>query len=93
MNLCLFVAAAVQCVAAHKIQKKKNHNSWKPQKRTKYKNQLKIMKISSDIAKQEFSGSFEMINNDVEQEFSASNGTGKFNYLFFCYFNFLPIIF
>lgn len=26
---------------------------------------------------QEFSGSFEMINNDIEQDFSASNGTGN----------------
>lgn len=39
--------------------------------------------------KQEFSGSFEMINNEIEQEFSASNGTGKFTQLFFCYFRFL----
>jgi len=31
-------------------------------------------------ATQEFSGSFEMINNDIEQDFSASNGTGVVNY-------------
>lgn len=29
--------------------------------------------------KQEFSGSFEMINNDIEQDFSASNGSGNNN--------------
>lgn len=27
--------------------------------------------------KHEFSGSFEMINNDIEQDFSASNGSGN----------------
>ncbi|XP_055312984.1 clathrin light chain isoform X3 [Sitodiplosis mosellana] len=30
---------------------------------------------NSEPATQEFSGSFEMINNDIEQDFSASNGT------------------
>ncbi|XP_031630246.1 clathrin light chain isoform X3 [Contarinia nasturtii] len=30
---------------------------------------------NSEDGKQEFSGSFEMINNDIEQDFSASNGT------------------
>lgn len=35
--------------------------------------------------KQEFSGSFEMINDEIEQEFQASNanGAGKFIHLFF----------
>ncbi|XP_055312983.1 clathrin light chain isoform X2 [Sitodiplosis mosellana] len=35
---------------------------------------------NSEPATQEFSGSFEMINNDIEQDFSASNGTGVVNY-------------
>lgn len=41
------------------------------------------------IVKQEFSGSFEMINNDIEQDFSASNGSGNniFGFAFiFCFF-------
>jgi len=31
----------------------------------------------SDVVKQEFSGSFEMINNDIEQDFSALNINGS----------------
>lgn len=40
--------------------------------------------------KQEFSGSFEMINDEIEQEFQASaNGTGKFaSYLCLIFFVF-----
>jgi len=35
---------------------------------------------NSEDVKQEFSGSFEMINNDIEQDFSAANGTGFISY-------------
>jgi len=35
--------------------------------------------VDSEV-KQEFAGSFEMINNDIEQDFSGSNGTGVVNY-------------
>lgn len=45
---------------------------------------------SSEFVKQEFSGSFEMINNEIEQEFQASaNGTGKFySFIFYVSLNF-----
>lgn len=35
--------------------------------------------------KQEFSGSFEMINNDIEQDFSASNGSGNNQQIPICF--------
>lgn len=46
--------------------------------------------------KQEFSGSFEMINNDIEQDFSASNGSGNNQQISVCFllqFFFLLILF
>lgn len=55
---------------------------------------------TKDNIKQELSGSFEIINNDVEQDFSGSNGTGniKNNRFFFCllilkYMNFVWVAF
>lgn len=35
--------------------------------------------------KHEFSGSFEMINNDIEQDFSASNGSGNDEQISVCF--------
>lgn len=43
--------------------------------------------------KQEFSGSFEMINNDIEQDFSASNGSGNNNRTNFGLLSFLLLLF
>lgn len=58
--------------------KKKNTRTSKS-KRIKSIIQLPIQTTNQMIKdiKQEFSGSFEIINNEVEQDFSGSNGTGN----------------